>query len=282
MALSEKALLVTLNISQWTARRQDKRASADVEATNRAATGVASVNKKLLPSASVLDKVHKLSAAIRTEYYNRTLPWAEGVGIIRADAYLPFCEAMGKLKFKWQQAVGEFADVYPTLRDESEFLLGDLYNESDYPDPSVIRRKFRLDLAFLPVPESKDWRVDVGAEEAEELRRQLVENIKESEGRAMQAAWDRVYKVVEKAHERLSNPDNIFRNSLIENAQELCAILPSLNITNDINLEQMRQRIERSLAKQDPDVLREDEGVREEVSDELAAIMSKMRGFYGA
>lgn len=282
MALSEKALLVTLNISQWQGKALDRRASVDVVQRNGAATGTARVNKTLLPSAASLDRVHKLSAAMRTKYYDLTLPWAEGLGIIRTDAYLNFCNVMNGMQYEWLKAVRAFEADYPARYEESKTLLGNLFNASDYPHPDNIRSKFRVDIGFIPVPDNKDWRIDVGAEEEDELRRQLAERVAESEGRAMQAAWERLFKVVEKAHERLSNPENIFRDSLIENAREICAVLPSLNISDDPNLERMRQELERGLCQCDPDVLREDEGERAVVSDHLAGIMSKMGMFYGA
>lgn len=278
--ISETALLVTLNISQWTARRLDRRESADVEARNNATHGSARVNKALLPAAISLERVHKVSSAIRTRYYQLTLPWTDGMGIIKADAYLDFCAAMNKLQFEWSQAVSKFVAEYPDLRDQAQYQLGTLYDASDYPDPASIRSRFRMDIGFFPVPDNTDWRVSISADEEEELRRQLTEKIAESQGRAMQEAWGRVFKVVEKAHERLSDPSNIFRDSLIENARDLCSVLPMLNIANDPELEKTRRAIEQSLCQYDPQVLREDEGVRQMVSDKLADIKSKMGMFY--
>ena len=85
-----------------------------------------------------------------------------------------------------------------------------------------------------------------------------------------------------KTHERLSDPKNVFRNSLIDNARDLCSVLPSLNISDDANLEALRRDLEQSLCKYQPDHLRDDEVLREEVSDKMADIMSKMGAFYSA
>lgn len=277
--LSSKALLVTLNISQWAARKLDKNESAVVEARNQTCTGAARVNKSLLPMASSLDRIHKLTGAIRTEYYKLTLPWNDGQGIIKADSYLAFAQAMSDHKLEWQQAVDKFVAEYDQLREDSKQLLGDLYREEDYPHQSEVARKFSIDLGFYPVPDAGDWRVSLGDAEIAALREQITEKVQESEGRAMSEAWRRVYEVVEKAQERLSKPDNIFRDSLIDNARELCAILPTLNIIDDPQLETMRREIERSLCGHDPQDLREDDSLRSEVSEELDALMRKMAGY---
>ena len=277
--LSAKALLVSLNISQWAARKLDKRESAIVEARNDTCAGAARVNKSLLPMASSLDRIHKLTGAIRTDYYKLTLPWDNGTGIIKAESYLAFAQTMSDHKLAWQQAVNKFVDEYDQLREDSKHLLGDLYREEDYPQHSEVARKFSIDLAFYPVPDAGDWRVSLGDEEIAALREQITSKVQESEARAMSEAWRRVFEVVEKAHERLASPDNVFRDSLIDNAKELCAILPTLNITDDPQLESMRREIERSLCGHDPQDLREDEGLRSEVSEELDALMRKMAGY---
>jgi hypothetical protein len=279
MTLSNKALLVTLNISQWTARKLDKRESAEVEARNGTAAGAARVNKSLLPMAKSLDDIHKLTGTIRTDYYKLTLPWTEGMGIIKADAYMNFTSVMAGHKTQWEGMVRKFVDQYPDLREDARHLLGSLYRDDDYPEPALIAGKFRMDLSFFPVPDAGDWRVSLGDAEVEELREQVAAKVMESQGRAMQEAWNRIHEVVERAHERLSDPYNIFRDSLIENARELCDLLPTLNIADDPKLERVRKEVKAKLCAHDPQDLREDEALRAEVSAGLDDIMKKMAGW---
>jgi hypothetical protein len=57
--------------------------------------------------------------------------------------------------------------------------------------------------------------------------------------------------------------------------------MPSLNISNDPEMENVRQTIERTLAKfsGNVDALRHDPLVRSEAADKLAEIMRKMAGY---
>jgi hypothetical protein len=242
---------------------------------------VARVNKALLPGSDSLDKVSKLAGTIRTDYYQLTLPWMDGMGIIKADGYLGFTQVMSRHKQTWDAAVSRFLVEYPELRDAARAKLNGLFCMDDYPEPHRVAEKFRLDVAFYPVPDAADWRVSLSDEETDRIKEQITAKVAESQGRAMKEAWDRIYNVVSRAHDRLADPKNIFRDSLIENARELCKILPSLNIADDPALERMRDAVERHLCDYEPDDLRNNPGVRAAVSDKLADIMSKMGPFMG-
>ena len=281
--LSNRALLVSLRISQWTARKLDRRETAEVAARHGLKGDIARVNKDLLPQSHELDKIHKMTGAIRTDYYRYSLPWGQdGVQIIKSDAYLGFTQMLSTWKSKWYAAVEAFIDVYPELQHEARWKLNGLYRDEDYPDVDRLRGKFSMSVGFTPVPTADDWRVDVGDEGMAYLREQITRDVVESQGAAMKAAWGRIYDVVSRAHERLASPDNVFRDSLIENARELCSILPSLNITDDPALEAMRQEVERTLCSTDAQGFRDDTVLRQQTSDKLAAIMAQMGGLYGA
>ena len=142
--------------------------------------------------------------------------------------------------------------------------------------------KFNIDMTFMPVPDASDWRVTLGDDEMDHLREQIEARVMEAQGAAMQDAWRRVYDVVEKAHERLSQPDAVFRDTLVQNAVDLCGILPGLNITDDPQLEAMRVQLEKTLCSKNPDTLRHDPLERAKAAQAMADIMSKMGALYGS
>ena len=281
-SLANKALLVSLNLSQWTARKYDRAESAEVAAKHGAADGVARVNKHLLPGADSLRKIFLLAGTIRTDYYKLTLPWLDGMGILKADGYLGFTQIMSRHKTVWDRYVSSFLADYPLLRAEAQMALNGLYHTDDYPHPDDVAQKFRMDVSFYPVPDAADWRVQLSEEETDKIRRQIEEKVMESQGRAMKEAWGRIYDLVSRAHKQLSNPDTGVRNSLLDNARELCRLLPSLNIADDPNLEHMRNEVERHLCDYDVDDLRRNPSVKADVADKMKDIMARMGPFMGA
>ena len=279
-SISSRALLVSVTISQWTAAKRDKAETEAVEAKHGAIRSAARVNKSLLPGAKALTDIHRMSGEIRTFVYKSTLPWGEGTQILRTEGYMGFSVKLGDMIASWNKQVLGLVSEYSQLIEDAKLSLGTLFDSNDYPDEDSIRAKFGIEVKFMPVPEASDWRVSVGEEELDELRRNVEQQVRKSQNAAMREAWDRLFDVVRHAHERLSKPDAVFRDSLIENAVELCDLLPSLNLADDTRLEQMRREIKDSLCKHAPATLRRDTGVRAQAADEMRAAMSKMSAFY--
>jgi hypothetical protein len=80
--------------------------------------------------------------------------------------------------------------------------------------------------------------------------------------------------------EKLADPKAVFRDTMVENTRELCALLPRLNFADDPNLEDLRQQVEGSLLLH-PDALRNNPVVRQDKAREAKDIMDKMSAFMG-
>ena len=280
-SLSERALLVSLNVRQWNGRKLDKNETAVVVSRANAVKGAARVNKDLLPGAQSLVKIQKLTGDIRTFVYKRSAPWADGMQIMQSSGYMDFMTEFRVLKAQWERLVDDFVFEYPTLVAQAQASLGTLFDPNDYPHESELRERFSLDAKFMPVPNAADWRVELGDEAVAELRADVEKQVKAGQEAAMQAVFERIYKVAENAHERLSNPKAIFRDSLVDNARELCEVLPSINITGDPRVTKLQRVIEASLVSRNPKTLRTDANARKKTADAMKQVMDKMSTFYG-
>lgn len=281
MSLIDKALLVQLNISQWTARKYDRKATQNVAVNFNTTTSAGRYNKALLPMNDYLDRVHKKTTLIRTKFYTNTSPWGiEGTFMLSSKNYLPFTNEFRKEKGEWQYLVDDFLNNYKDLKDNAKRFLNDLYDETDYPPQDMLAKKFSMDLAIFPVP-STDFRVAIGDEELAEIQKDVERRVMDAQNHAMQDLWDRLYKQVEHMTEKLSDPKAIFRDSMVDNARELCSLLPRLNFTDDPNLENLRQQVEANIARHHPDALRNDPDLRQDTAAEAKAIMEKMKTFMG-
>lgn len=278
--LANKAVLVSLSVSQWTANKMDKKETEEVTIKHSTAARVARVNKSLLPGARSLDAVRKATNELRTWFYANTLPWGNGTSIIKSEAFLAFSSELSRHKSAWDQAVAAFLADYPTLVTQAQSQLNGLYVPDDYPDVADIAKLFSLKVSFLPVPEVSDWRIDLGADEVAQLQASVRADIAKAQSSAMSEAWSRLKDVVEKAKDRLADRDAVFRDSLIDNIRRMCDVLPALNITDDPQLEAARREVEQSIHGCDPRLLRKSNADRKAVADRLAAVASKMGGFY--
>jgi hypothetical protein len=281
MNLNDRALLVQLSISQWTARKYDKKATRQVADTFHNFVDQGRYNKALLPMNSLLDNIHKKTTHIRQKFYDNTLPWGiEGTMMLPTSNYLSFMSEFRKERGEWQQLVQTFTDNYDTLKVDAQRVLGQLYDAADYPTQSEVQRKFSMDMAVFPVP-STDFRVSIGSDELSRIQQDVERRVQEAQSKAMTEVWQRLHDRVKHMAEKLADPKAIFRDSMIENAREICALLPRLNFSDDPNLEAMRQQVEASLIKH-PDALRNDPDLRRDTAAEAKKIMDAMSVFMGA
>ena len=281
MKLSDKALLVQLNVSQWTARKLDKNATSQVAIANNTGNHAGRYNKSVLPMNEYLDNVHKKTTLIRKEYYHNTLPWGiDGTMILPTDNYLDFMAKFRQYKSEWEMLVDNFLVAYPQLQLNAQRYLGDLFNPNDYPSADVLRRKFSMDMTVLPVP-SNDFRVGIDEQELADIQQQVEARVQQSTKVAMQEAWQRLYDKVKSMAERLSDTKAVFRDTLITNIQDVCDVLKRLNVTGDEDLENMRLMVEDTLANNNPESLRLDLDLRKKKSSEAKDILDRMGAFMG-
>jgi hypothetical protein len=281
MNLSDRALLVQLSISQWTARKYDKKVTNQVAVSHGTSSSVGRYNKSLLPMNDYLDRVHKKTTYIREKFYTNTLPWGmEGTMMLPTSNYLAFMTEFRKEKNDWMTLVNDFTSNYGQLKDDAKRILASLYEEADYPSQSDIERKFKMDMAIFPVP-STDFRCQIASDELTRIQQDVEARVANAQAEAMKEVWNRLYDRVKHMAEKLADPKAIFRDTLVENLQEQCKMLTRLNFMDDPNLESLRQQVEGTLASHHPDALRNDPDLRRDTAAEAKAIMDKMSVFMG-
>lgn len=280
--LSDRALLVQLNVSQWTARKLDKKATREVADANYASRDAGNYNKKLLPMSDSLANIHTMTGDIRREFYANTLPWGlENTHMLPTSNYLSFMTTFRKRKAEWEAVVRKFLTDYPHLQTTAQRFLGNLYDAADYPDVNDLQRKFGMDLVVMPVP-TNDFRVQLADDELSSIHADIQRRVEESSGLAMKEAWQRLYGHVKLMSERLGNTEGRLHDSLFDNAIELCRILPRLNFSDDPNLEAMRREVETKLVSHNKEAIKGSPTLRKQVADEAADIMARMGAFMGA
>jgi len=280
-SLTDKAMLARLSITQWSARKTDKRVTAHVHAEYNASADSGRYNKALV-SAEALQKVQQIAGAARDEHYKLTLPWRDdGARILPAKAYLDYSKLMRRLRCDFENAAGEFCDLYPSYIQDARARLNGMFNSADYPPIEKIRSKFTWQVSIDPLPVGGDFRVELSDEEARRIREDIDGRTKQALQEGLQDAWKRLHEALGKAVERLSDPKAIFRDSLIGNLRELCDVLPLLNFADNPDLERARRKVETRLAGLDPETLRGNSRSRAKAASDAKQIMNDMAAFMG-
>jgi hypothetical protein len=273
--IQNSSMLVDLNISVWTGRKQDKKVSEEIDVAKSTKGKAGNYHKKLL-SGTRLDEVQKLVGSIRVWHYEQTLPWSDGGSRLLPMAnFFDYKQKLGEFETEFLEAVEEFLTQYPTLVSAAAFQLGDLYNADEYPSVGKVQDKFRFKYVFLPVPEVGDFRIDVNEEHRAQLVKQYEEFYENKLSEAMNDAWGRLHDCLSRMSDKLAGDDKqIFRDSLVNNAVELCSLLTRLNVANDAKLEGARKQLESLLIGVTPKDLRENIDLRKDTKAKVDEILS--------
>ena len=277
--LNEKAVLVRLNIKQWSGRKHDRRVSMQVAEMNGASEDSGRYHKHLV-AAPEIKKVRKIANEARNRHYENTLPWLDdGNRLLPSANYFSYTQEMRTFKDRMTADVEEFIEKYPALIQQAAATLNGMFDPADYPDQEMLRRKFSFETHFIPIPDGGDFRVTLNREEMDQMRSDVESRVRNAEALAMQDCWQRLYDVVSHISEKLSDPEAIFRDSLIGNAVKLVELLPRLNLNDDEALERMRREVESKLTRFGPETLRDDLRMRKAMAQDAEDILGSMSGY---
>jgi hypothetical protein len=280
--ITEKAMLASLHISQWCARKCDKQVSKEVNDKYGGSQEAGRFNKVLATKES-LKEIQAAVGCARTFHMEQTLPWGErGERLLPSKNYTAYNRQMRAYKGQFEAAVDAFVGDYHTVIFEAKQTLGGLFNREDYPDSSEIREKFEFRTVISPVPTGQDFRVSLAKEEITAIQKDIEKRLDESNAAATRDLWQRLYELVGHMVERLSDPEAIFRDTLIGNIVRMTELLPRLNLYDDPQLEAMRRKIEASLCAYTPTELRCDKEVRQKAADDAKAVLDAMAGYVEA
>lgn len=287
MTIQNTSVLVDLNISTWTGRKLDKKVSGEIDASKGTKTRAGNYHKQLMAGTDKLEEVQKIVGAARLWHLEQTLPWSDaGSRLLPMANFFEYKQKLSVFENQFKAAVEEFVAKYPELVSAAAFQIGALFNREDYPQVEDIKHKFRFAYTFMPVPTANDFRIETNDETIKELQAQADAVVTQRVNAAMQEMWERLHTQLKHMSDKLTdlaqprvmkNGDErysqIFRDSLVTNAVELCGLLTKLNVTNDPKLEQARATLERTIAGVTADELRDDDYRRAEVKTKVDEIL---------
>lgn len=266
--IARSCLIVDMEISLYSGRKQDKATQAEVTLAKGAnSKRAASVYKSLFAECVELDAIVKFQARARAEHYRLTKPWNDYGGRMLPTALLTrYQDVMGPYEQEFRRLVEVFLDKYDTLVAAAAFQLGNLFDRTEYPPRDVVARKFRMDISFAPLPTSGDFRLDIESEVQRELMRQYETRMEQQVAAAAQDSWSRLHGALTRLSDRLSLDEDgkrrKFHGTMVTGALELCELLTHMNITNDPALEKARSKLEDALSGVTPEELRTEDGAR--------------------
>ena len=250
-SISSAAMIVDFNASVWTARKKDRKASEDVTDANHADKGVANVSKNLLGNCAELDAVQKFAANVRNMHYSMTMPWSDnGSRLLTTAQYFKYHEVMTDLQQEFYRLTEQFLQVYEWKIMEAQAKLGDMFNRDEYPTRAGLESKFAFRMAYIPLPDSGDFRIDIGNEGMAQIQTQYAAQYAAQIKGAMNDVWKRLHDNLTTLVRQLDVDEkgkgNRLFDTVFDGALALTDMLRTCNVTGDSQMEAMRLKLEQA------------------------------------
>ncbi len=215
--ISQRAVLVTLNLRQWGATATDERITDEVAAREGIGEQMGRYEKKLV-TKEALAKLKSAYGKLRSTVNQYTLPWGEwSTRICSSAAYPKMRPEADKLIREIEQLFrDEFEAIdpatgesrYESIKVEAKRQLNGSYRESDYPTLDELKRKYRIKLSVSPVPSAQDFRVDLSREILDNVKADLEARANERVGDAMKGVFAELKTLVERLVAALREPED--------------------------------------------------------------------------
>jgi hypothetical protein len=267
--LSDQAMIATVEIKTWNARAYDDAVTKEVAQSKGTSPEAGRYNKVLMPGEPMLAEIKTKRAAVRAYHYKNTLPWTwKGGQLLPTTHFVEYSKKIAELVQEFDDAVDAFCDptYYNNAIDNARITLGTIFDASLYPSAHDIKKHFYCAVDYAPCPNSGDFRVDCQTEEIQRLKDAWNQKEKEIAASATESLWEKLSDMMHHAQERLSDPSNVFRDTLPKNIKEFTDILDKLNIEGDIALADVGRQAA-VLGNLDPQALRDDPDLREDAAE---------------
>jgi hypothetical protein len=281
MSISSSALLVELNISVWPASKLDREVTDKVNSDAGAVRGASQTKKNLFAGTSLRKDIADFAARVRLYHNRHTLPWADkGERMLPTALFLEYKQTMNGYERTFEMMCDNFFIEYPRLVAEAPTALQGLFKAEDYPEIEEVKQKFGFKRTVKPVPEAGDFRLDIPAEDLEEMRSTFIDQQDKKLADAMREPWERLHKTLVGMSEKLTDVGGDdgkkrYHDTLITNPLELCELLTKLNVANDPKLEEARRQVELTMLGANIESIKEDADTRSELKSKVDNILKR-------
>lgn len=289
--VADRALLAHMTISVFGNSKTDSEASERTRQLYGAKPGQIKASKILLPKIALV-RVNRLKSATDLQFKSMTLPYEGGYRLLPSPNIMDVQAMVTQVTKRISRAVKEdILDKLDYLKAEMRQAQGTLFKEEHFPQHNDLRQKYgvKFDLTTLPSSDTMGKFVnELGDAKVREYKGQIDKAMQAKLEMSMRDVWSRLYDAIKHLRDRLGEvakgEGKRLSRSVVDDLSELVDLLPKLNITDDVQLNTLTQRVKDEILVADVDetcnTLRTDTEVRTKQMAVADDIMNVMGGFY--
>jgi len=289
ISLASSAVLVSVDISVWSATKQDRGISDEVTTSKNADKSAGRYVKNLLAN----HPKHKAVVNYRQTVYNwlqrRTYRWNQSQNLLPSVDVPKFKQEYHEHEIAFHALVDELITQYDSIVSDMAFKQGTMFNRNDYPVKEQVAGKFSLNLYVSEVP-MNDFRCGIAQDIAEDLFTTLSKQSARIIDTIAQEQSERMVEVMEsishccgvdesEVNGEVRTKRRKIYDTTIQKALEMCESFKRFNLKNDSELEQARASLEKVLSGVKAEDIRDSDAVRSHVKEGIDDILSKFGSF---
>jgi hypothetical protein len=289
ISLASSAVLVSVDISVWSATKQDRGISDEVTTSKNADKSAGRYVKNLLAN----HPKHKAVVNYRQTIYNwlqrRTYRWNQSQNLLPSVDVPKFKQEYNEHQVAFHALVDSLTTDYDSIVSDMAFKQGTMFNRDDYPTKEQVHSKFSLNLYVSEVP-MNDFRCGIAEDIADDLfttYKNQAQTIIDSIGLEQS---ERMVEVMQSISHCCGHDENEVNGEVrtkrrkiydttIQKALEMCESFKRFNLKNDSGLESARASLEKVLRGVKAEDIRDSDAVRHHVKEGIDDILSKFGSF---
>ena len=300
ISLASSAVLVSVDISVWSATKQDRGISDEVTTSKNADKSAGRYVKNLLAN----HPKHKAVVNYRQTIYNwlqrRTYRWNQSQQLLPSIDVPKFKQEYHEHELVFHSLVEALVNDYDGIVSDMAFKQGDMFNRADYPSEEQVKTKFSLNLYVSEVP-TNDFRCGIAKDIADDLfttlsnqAQGIIDSIAQEQSERMVEVMESISHCcgvdeyeVDVVNARSMTPmtkevrtkRRKIYDTTIQKALEMCESFKRFNLKNDSGLELARSSLEKVLNGVKAEDIRDSDAVRHHVKEGIDDILSKFGSF---
>ena len=289
ISLASSAVLVSVDISVWSATKQDQGISDEVTTAKNADKSAGRYVKNLLAN----HPKHKAVVNYRQTIYNwlqrRTYKWNQSQNLLPSVDVPKFKQEYHEHQIAFHGLVDSLTSDYDSIVSDMAFKQGTMFNRDDYPTKEQVHAKFSLNLYVSEVP-MNDFRCGIANDIADDLfntyKKQahgIIESIAQEQSERMVEVMESISHCCGVDESEVNGEVRTKRRKIydttIQKALEMCESFKRFNLKNDSGLEQARASLEEVLRGVKAEDIRDSDAVRHHVKEGIDDILSKFGSF---
>ena len=289
ISLASSAVLVSVDISVWSATKQDRGISDEVTTSKNADKSAGRYVKNLLAN----HPKHKAVVNYRQTIYNwlqrRTYRWNQSQQLLPSIDVPKFKQEYHEHEIAFHALVDSLVTDYDSIVSDMAFKQGDMFNRTDYPAKEQVKAKFSLNLYVSEVP-TNDFRCGIAKDIADDLfttlsnqAQGIIDSIAQEQSERMVEVMESISHCCGVDESEVNGEVRTKRRKIYEGtlqkARDYVESFKRFNLKNDSGLELARASLEKVLNGVKAEDIRDSDAVRHHVKEGIDDILSKFGSF---